>query len=417
DVPAEGGNPAERLEPGDLTYEGAFRLPENFYWGALGLSFYPDGDGGAGSLLVTEFEALSDPAHPGVCWDPTWDCYAHFGEVAIPTPAQSANWEDLPEATLTAGPTAFDGGLASTVHNEYLFVSDLEYVPRQGSQTSDKLYGSINLWYAEGVAGEDSFPTIWFANLDGTGARGMFHVGPDDGFYHGRKMGSYLFSVPEWYADDYLDGRTLVTGRARGTPMDGLEEITIRGGSQGPTLFAFHAWDSDSPTGDLDALPMLYYRVKFPGCAGPNVGDPAVCDYPGYTMCDEWNGGAFVDNGAQRAIMLLGYKGLGTSCYDEPPVECHDPCSDDHGYHCQPYERQVVFYDVHELGHSAAGLQDPWVVVPYTIWRPAEFYLGDNPCWNVGGMTFDVQNGRLFMVERGLGVSEMNAAVVHVWSL
>ena len=414
---AEGGIPAERLQPDDLTYEGAFRLPEDFNWGALGLSFYPDGDGGAGSLLVTEFEALSDPAQEGVCWDPTWDCYAYFGEVAIPTPAEEANWEDLPEAALTSGPTAFDGGLASTVHNEYLFVSDLEYVARQGSQTSDKLYGSINLWYAEGVAGGDSFPTIWFANLDGTGARGMFHVGPDDEFYHGRKMGSYLFSVPEWYADDYLEGRTLVTGRSRGTPVDGAEEVTIRGGSQGPTLFAFQAWDSDDPTGDLDALPVLYYHVAFPGCAGPSVGDPAECDYPDFTMCDDWTGGAFVDDGARRAIMLLGYKGLGDNCYDEPPVECDDPCSESHGYHCDPYERQVIFYDVHELGHSALGNQNPWVVVPYTVWRPAEFYLQGNPCWNVGGMAFDGRSGRLFMVERGLGESEMNASVVHVWSL
>ena len=115
--------------------------------------------------------------------------------------------------------------------------------------------------------------------------------------------------------------------------------------------------------------------------------------------------------------MLLGYKGLGTNCYDEPPVECHDPCSDDHGYHCDPYERQVIFYDVHELGQSALGGQDPWVVVPYTIWRPDEFYLSGHTCWNAGGMTFDAESGRLFMVERGLGASEMNAVVVHVWSL
>ena len=221
--------------------------------------------------------------------------------VAIPTPAEEANWEDLYEAALVTGMTAFDGGLASTVHNEYLFVSDLEYVPHQGSQTSDKLYGSINLWYAEGVAGTDTFPSIWFANLDGTGARGMFHVGPDESPYHGRKMGSYLFSVPEWYGDDYLGGRTLMTDRARGTPLEGIEEISIDGGSQGPTLFAFHPWGSDSPTGDLDALPVLYYRVSFPGCAGPNVGSPANCDYPDYTLCDDWTGGAFVDNGVRRA--------------------------------------------------------------------------------------------------------------------
>lgn len=413
-----GGTPAERLQPVDFTYEGAFRLPGEFNWGARGLSFYPNGDNGAGSLLVTGFELLYDPAHPGEsCWDSAWDCQAFFGEVAIPTSAREANWENLPEATLVSGPTSFDGGLASSVHREYVFVSGLEYVPRRGSQTSDKLYGSINLWYAEGVAGEDTFPTVWFANLDGTGARGMFHVGPEETPFHGRKMGCYLFSVPAWYADQYLGGRTLVTGRSRGTPAGSSEEVTTRGGSQGPTLFAFHAWDSESPTGNLDALPVLYYRVKFPGCAGPNVGDPADCDYPDYTMCDDWTGGAFVDDGTRRAIVLLGYKGLGPNCYDEPPVDCADPCSDSHGYHCQPYERQVIFYDVHELGRSALGRQDPWIVLPYTIWRPAELYLRDNPCWNMGGMAFDGQSGRLFMVERGLGAGEMNAAVVHVWSL
>ena len=162
---------------------------------------------------------------------------------------------------------------------------------------------------------------------------------------------------------------------------------------------------------------MLYYRVSFPGCGGPNVGDPAECDFPGFTMCDEWTGGAFVDDGTRRAILLLGYKGLGPNCYDEPPVECNDPCSDSHGYHCQPYERQVIFYDVESLGRSALGEQNPWVVVPYSVWRPAEFYLGGNPCWNVGGMVFDPNSRRLFMVERGLGDNETNAAVVHVWSL
>ena len=115
--------------------------------------------------------------------------------------------------------------------------------------------------------------------------------------------------------------------------------------------------------------------------------------------------------------MLLGYKGLGKNCYDEPPVECHDPCSDAHGYHCQPYERQVIFYDVHELGRNALGQQDPWLVVPYTIWRPAQFYLQKNPCTNAGGMAFDARGRRLFVVERGLGGADTNAIVVHVWAL
>jgi hypothetical protein len=409
--------PGPLIQPSDLTYLGAFRLPDDFNWGALGLSFYPNGNGSAGTLLVTGFQQLYDPAHPGEsCWDPNWDCGAYYGEIAIPTPERATNWENLPMADLVRPVTRFDGGLAATVHREYLFVSDLEYVPRRGAQTDDKLYGAINLWYAEGVMGTDTFPTIWFANLDGTGARGMFHVGPaDDPLYHGRKMGSYLFSVPAWYAEQYLDGRTLITGRARGTPAS-EEPVTTSGGSQGPTLFAFHPWDSDDPSGNLDALPLLYYRVKFPDCAGPNVGDPANCDYPNYTMCDNWTAGAFVENDTKRAIMLLGLKGLGTNCYDEPPVECHDPCDASHGYHCHPYEHQVIFYDVDELGQSALGNRDPWTVLPYAIWRPAEFYRRDTPCESPGGMTFDKGSGRLFVVERGLG-GEINAAVVHVWAL
>ncbi len=415
---AAGGAPEERLQPTDLAYEGAFRLPEDFNWGARGLSFYPAGDGVAGSLLVAGFELIHDPAHPGEsCWDPSWDCEAFYGEVTIPAPAIGSNWEDLPQAATLRPMTSFDGGLASTVHREYLYVSDLEYVPQRGTQTSDKLYGSIELWYAEGVAGEDTFPTVWFANLDGTGPQGMFHVGPDETPYHGRKTGTYLFTAPQWYADEYLGGRTLITGRSRGTPLDGTEPITTRGGSQGPTLFAFHPADADTATGDLDALPMLYYRTAFPGCAGPNVGDSANCDYPDYTMCDDWSGASFVDSGTRRAIIIAGYKGLGVNCYDEPPVECDDPCSASHGYHCQPYERQIIFYDVHELGHSATGGQDPWIVLPYVIWRPEEFFLQGNPCWNLGGMTFDAAGRRLYIVERGLGEGEMNAAVVHVWSL
>jgi hypothetical protein len=412
----DGSVPAERLQPADFTYQGAFRLPADFNWGARGISFYSPGNGGAGSLLVTGFELLSDPAHPGEsCWDPAWNCQAYFGEVAIPAPTRAANWEDLPEATVATPLAAFDGGLAASVHREYVYVDDLAYVPHQGAQTQDKLYGSLILWYAEGVAGEATFPTIWMSNLDGTEARGMFQVGPDESPFHGRKMGAYLFTVPASYADEYLGGRLLITGRSRGTPLDATQPVTTSGGSQGPTLFAFRPWDSDDPTGNLDALAVLYYPARYPACGGPNVGDPNACDYPGFTMCDEWSGGAFVDNGTARAILLLGYKGLGPNCYDEPPVTCGDPCSDNHGYHCQPYERQVIFYDVHALGRSARGEQDPWVVLPYVVWRPAEFYLGSAPCANAGGMAFDTTRRRLFMVERGLGPDQ--ACVVHVWTL
>ncbi len=414
-APVVPGDDTERLMPRHLNYKGAFQLPDDFNWGARGLTYYPAGDAGAGSLLVTGFQAPSSPEHPlEPCWNPEWNCHAYYGQVRIPTPVVDADWENLPRAALLGQMTSFDQGLVADMEREYVFVSDIAYVPKSGTQTRDKIYGAADFWYAAGTFGEDSFPTIWMADLNGANAWGMFHVGPDADPYHGRKTGSYLFSAPQWYADRYLGGRTLVTGRSRGTPAD-LEPITTNGGSQGPTLFAFHPFASENPAGNLDALPMLYYRVKFPGCAGPDIGPTDACDYPGFTMCDDWTGGAFVDDGERRAVMLLGYKGLGNNCYGGDA--CNNPCSDGQGYHCNPYERQVIFYDVHELGAIARQERDPWSVLPYTVWRPEEFYIQGHTCWNAGGMTFHPASGRLFMVERGLGEGETNAAVVHVWSV
>ena len=356
--------------------------------------------------------------------------------VSIPAPAAASNWEDLPIASFVQEIAVFDSGLVQTVHEAYSFVSGIAYVPQQGSQKGDKIYGSLNEWYPEGSFGDASFPTIWFSDLDGSNARGVFHVGPDAPPFHGIKMGSYLFTVPQSYAEQYLGGRVLVTGRARGTaPPDsaGLDgEGSIHGGSQGLTLFAFDAWQSDDPGGDLDALPMLYYRVKYPGCAGPDIGvggQPTNCDFPGFSMCDDWTGAAFIQAGDRATIVIAGLKGT-TNCYycGDPmddsecmvttlPGECDLLCNEERGYHCGPYMRQVLLYDTQELGRAALGEIDPWSVLPYAIWQPEELYLPSPCCYNMGGMDFDAENGRIFITERGLGEGEMNAAVVHVWTV
>jgi hypothetical protein len=405
-------SPAKRLTPEALRYRGAFRLPDEFAWGARGATFRPGPNGG--TLLVTGFELSRTVAGAECSGGP--DCVALYGEVRIPRPTQATDWERLPAAELVGPMRGFDGGAVRALH-EYTWVSDIEWVPRGEGQSADRLYGSLNLWYAEGVRGEQTFPTIWFADVGGANPQGLFHVGPERVPFHGRKMGDYLFRVPQWYGDRYLGGRVLVTGRARGTPARGSGE-TIDGGSQGPTLFAFHPFAGGGrASGHLDAIPVLYYRTRFPACAGPNVGDGDRCDFPGYTMCDLWTGAAFVEGPSGRAIVLAGYKGLGSNCYDEPPVECHDPCSREHGYHCHPYERQVLFYDADELGRAATGQVDPWAVLPYHVWRPTELYLDGHTCWTMGGMAIDAASRRLFVIERGLGDGERNAAVVHVWSV
>jgi len=387
---------SDQLTPSDFTYQGAFRLPSDFNWGSRAMSYYPSGNGGLGSLYVTGFD-LNEP---------------EFAEVSIPELSTTTEWQELTEATVLRAMTNFDGGLIERYGNEnenfdaeWAVVSGIAFVPKQGTQTSDKLYGSLDYWY--GVV-DESHLTIWFSELDGSNAHGLYHVGPNEVPYHGNKSGDYLFSVPKWYADMYLGGRTLVTGKTRGAFY----------GSQGPTLFAFKPWDTDDHSGNLDAVPMLWYNIYYPDCAGPNVGDKANCDFPDFTMCDKWEGGCFVESGEKRAILLLGIKGLGVNTYGAPPSGA---CEDSQGYHCDPYERQVLFYDIDELGASAMGNRDPWSVVPYATWRPEEFYLGDNDghtCGEVGGMDFDTDHRRIFMIEKGLGgYNNENAAVVHVWTV
>jgi hypothetical protein len=377
---------SNRLRPEAFTYLGAFRLPSEFDWGARGITYYPKGDSSRGSLLVTGFEA--EPAL--------------FGEVTIPQPIIEANWEALPSAELLREPTSFDGSLIETqLDSSTTYAGDIEYVPKRGSQESDKIYGSADWWYA--VEGVD-FPTIWFAELDGSNPRGLFHVGEEIDPFHGNRTGDYLFTVPQWYADQYLGGRVLMTGKSRGTDT----------GSQGPSLYAFSPWEEENPQGNLDAIPILWYRFIYPECAGPNVGDKSACDYPDFTMCDKWLGGSFVESGEKRAIIFFGVKGLGENGYGQPQNE--NACNPYQGYHCDPLERQVIFYDIDELGEAAQGKREAWTVVPYQIWRPEEFYLGDTSgytCGEPGGMTFDPLTRRLFMVEKGLG--DNNAAVVHVW--
>jgi hypothetical protein len=77
----------------------------------------------------------------------------------------------------------------------------------------------------------------------------------------------------------------------------------------------------------------------------------------------------------------------------------------------------VLLYDTEALGRAAQGEIDPWSILPYAVWEPEELLLPNPSCSNMGGMAFDPEGGRLFIVERGLGGTDWNAAVVHVWTI
>ena len=377
---------AENLDIGDFAYAGAFRLPEGFAWGARGATYRAAGDDGQGSLVITGHnQALGE-----------------WAEVSIPEPG----WDDfssLPVAEVVSPFTEFDGGLMEgEVDRWESRVGDVACIAPRGSQTTEKCYWNVEWWY--NVAAVD-YRAIGMSEVDGSSPRGMWHVGRrGDPEFHGSRHGSYMFSVPQWFSDSALGGRSIMVGMSR--------EAGCCGASQGPTLFAFQPWDADTPPADedLDALALVYYPESFPECAGPNVGNPDACHYPDYRACDTWVGGAFVESGLRSAVVLSGVKAYGDNGYG-PGDE--SACDDSQGYHCEPLEAQLVFYSPTQIADVAAGRRAPETVVPYDIWRPEEFL--DTDCPNVGGLATDRTGGRFFAIELGHGAE--NSAVVHVYDL
>jgi hypothetical protein len=375
---------AENVEIGDFTYAGAFRLPSGFNWGARGSTYRASGDGGRGSLIVLGSDQVA----------------GEWAEVAIPSPGMGG-FGSLPEARQLTGFVEFDGNLIEHETNpEETRAGDVTCIAPRGSQTTEKCYWNAEWWYN---VGGDDYAAIGMSEADGSNPRGMWHVGRSgDPEFHGSRHGAYMFAAPPWFADWYLGGRSLIVGMTR--------EAGCCGSSQGPTLFAFRPWDVDDPPSraDLDALALVYYPMVYPGCAGPNVGDPAECYYPDYRACDAWMGGAFVESGLRSAVAISGIKAYGDNGYSD-----WGPCSPWHGYHCEPLEAQIVFYSTDDLAASAAGRRRPEEVVPYQIWRPDEFM--DTDCPAVGGLAFDRDGGRFFVIEKGYG--DDNYAVVHVYEV
>ena len=216
------------------------------------------------------------------------------------------------------------------------------------------------------------------------------HIGPISSPFEQGKMGAYLFGVPPDFAAQHLGGKDLITGYSR--PAGSL------GGSQGPTLIAF---DSNDPASALD---LVWYRQRYPECD-----EDYYCDLPGYRADDSWEGATWARSAAGDAILIAGTKGLGPNYYGEPRP---GDCSPYKGFHSDPYEVQILFYDPQDIVARLQGSKEPWEVLPYdhmTISGTG----GIGECSEIGGTTFDQASGKLYVVEmEGAGGGQSS---IHVW--
>jgi lysophospholipase L1-like esterase len=409
-VPATTSVPATwegslRLHPEDLVYKGAFAFPEGDEWGYGGhaLAYYPAGDSGG-----------SD-GYPGSLYTSGNAQNGLVGEISIPEPVISDDFNSLPKAAVLRSLADITGGRKENCTYcedcQYRNVDGLEYLPNIG-----KIVWNLRDWYNVSACDQDS---LGWSNPDMSSPQGVWHIGSrgsssgEEEFneFHNSRTCDYLFKAPEDFADKYLGGKRLIAGNHR--------ESGTYGGSQGPSLFATAPWKDGNPPSDgqnLDALALVYYRERF-GCAWneesemiPKPGAGA-CDFPDYRAFDNWTGGAWVQSGSVSAILIFGTKSMGDNCYGTQE-HCGDPCNMGKGYHAYPYETQVLFYDPEDLKAVISGTSEPWEVLPYKTYSLSNTVIGGE-CSGMGAAAYDEESGLLYVTEQEAGPD--GESVVHVW--
>ncbi|MBN1200942.1 MAG: hypothetical protein JXJ20_03705 [Anaerolineae bacterium] len=390
-------SPENRIQPGDLTYLGAFRLPDspgmpddvNWTWNgwSSGMAYYPDGDPGGPA-----------DGYPGSLFGVGHDWTQYISEITIPAPVISAgkDADDLNTAqTLQPFTNIRDEVFDLGTYWELPRVG-LAYLPPHGAQTTGKLYFS---WAGHDPgSSEDTGPTHGWSELDLSDpqAAGPWRVGG----YVKYVTSDYMFDIPAAWADAYTPGMYLATGRYR----EGGQ------GSMGPSLFALGPWNDGNPppaNSTLTAIPLLLY-------GNVTDGNPAMT---GYQHCANWSGGAWLTTGDKSAVTFIGTRGQGNCWYgcadgtDEPPWP--DDCN--RGFWADSYVGQILFYDPADLAAVAQGSAPTWEPQPYaTLNIDEHLYNVTSPQQQVhlGAAAFDRANGLLYVFEP---LADEDKSLVHVW--
>lgn len=231
--------PAQLIQPDELVYAGAFRLPDGpeeigWAWCGEALAYYPGGDPGG-----------PDDGYPGSLFGTGHNWNQWVSEISIPINSPEKIVNDLNTATTLQGFYNIRGDLFDHLDFE-MPRAGLECLPAQGEQATGKLYFCWGQHLQEEEqGGSHGWCELDLSNPEPTGA---WYVGENSTY----STNDYLFAIPQTWADANTPGMYLATGRFRDGGWSG----------QGPSLFAFGPWnqgDPPSPDSRLQAIPLLLY--------------------------------------------------------------------------------------------------------------------------------------------------------------
>lgn len=398
---------AQLINPSDLEYLGAFRLPNssngvswNFaggaYYGGGDMTYYPEGD-------------PNGPAdgYPGSIYGiGKYSDDIRISEFNIPTPviSQSKDVQDLNTAETLQG---FQDIRSFDLTGNTSAIGSVEYLPVQGSQETGKLYYSWAEYFQfSGGYLSQSWSEL---NLSNPQIQGGWYLG--DGLIpHNMSVGGYMFAIPKNWADIHTPGKYLITGRYS----------TLSFGA-GPSMHAYGPWNEGNP-------PPRETQLKYTTLLQYGNNSNQLNDY---TPEDRWYGGAWLTSDNNSAVIIAGVKALGnvwygysdgtleTDCMHSSPPGLID-CSDkgQRGWKADDYEGRIMFYNPDDLADVVNGNIQPYTPQPFAILDVDDYlYHGSDDDYEqhrLGGVSFDRANGKLYIFEL---FGDGDKPLIHAWQL
>ncbi|MBM4240546.1 MAG: hypothetical protein FJ150_02570 [Euryarchaeota archaeon] len=398
--------PTELIQPTDLEYVGAFRLPNDTgemgwqYSGAEqgAMTYYPNGD-----------PSGSSDGYPGSIYGTGNDQGKYITEISIPVPVNSQN-KNLNELNTASTLQPFQNILGDQIAGFQLPKVALEYLPKQGDQTSDKLYYCVG----QHLQDEERNPSHGWMELDLSNPQraGLWKIDNQLNYV----TTYYIFAINKKWADAYTPGMYLATGRLRQGGQ----------GSQGPCIFAYGPWNEGNPPApgtELRSIPLLLYS---------SVTDPENHTMKDYSNSDEWNGGAWLTSGDKSAVIFVGTKGVGNCWYgysdgtvwpDNPPYPPEPVISPTfygeelRGFWSDSSEAEILFYDPADLAAVAQGKMKPYEPQPYAKLNIDKYlYNIKSPKQldRIGAVAYDGERGYLYVLEP---LVDNNQPIIHAWRI
>lgn len=385
---AEGGAAGTKLlQEDDLTYLGAFRVPQEDYnspeysgfnFGGTALAYNPQ----SSSLLLV-----------GHNW------YQLTAEVSIPEPVSSTVLEELATATVlqpfadvTEGNLSNIGADGAAVDTSGVYVGGLLV-------HGDTLVGTAYGYYDAGsVVALSHFTSSLDLAAEGDFA-GMYAVGAAPSIPNPAFVDGYMADIPAQWQSDF--GGPALTGNC-------CLSIISRT-SLGPAVSVFDPADLgvEDP---VPATPLVGYPIDHPTLG--TYGDQAD---------DVLFNGSMAINGVvfprgTRTVLFFGRRGTGTFCYGEgvtdPELDftncdaeypdvlcCYDPASASKGGHAYPYVYLALAYDALDLLSVKNGEKQPWEVVPYAEWQLELPFAQESAA--ILGAAYDPATQRIYVTQDG----------------